>query len=58
MKVKLDENLPARLARILTQLGHQTDTIPQESLAGFRASVRLVVRRSSDGYTPCFRLNR
>ena len=34
MKVKLDENLPARLARILTQLGHQTDTVTQEGLAG------------------------
>ena len=36
MKVKLDENLPARLARILAQLGHETDTVPQEGLAGRR----------------------
>jgi len=34
VKLKLDENLPARLARILTQLGHETDTVPQEGLAG------------------------
>jgi predicted nuclease of predicted toxin-antitoxin system len=34
VKLKLDENLPARLARILTQLGHETDTVPQEDLAG------------------------
>ncbi len=34
MKVKLDENLPARLARTLAQLGHEADTVPQEGLAG------------------------
>ncbi len=34
MKIKLDENLPVRLARALEQLGHDTDTIPQEGLAG------------------------
>ena len=34
MKIKLDENLPASLAEMLTRLGHQTDTVPQEGLAG------------------------
>ena len=34
MKVKLDENLPARLTRVLAQLGHEADTVPQEGLAG------------------------
>lgn len=34
MKVKLDENLPARLAQVLAQLGHQADTVPQEGLTG------------------------
>ncbi len=34
MKVKLDENLPAVLVRLLTALGHDTDTVPQEGLAG------------------------
>ena len=34
MKIKLDENLPARLARALEKLGHDTDTIPEERLAG------------------------
>lgn len=34
MKLKLDENLPASLAGILTQLGHLTDTVPDENLAG------------------------
>jgi len=34
VKVKLDENLPARLARTLAQLGHEADTVPQEGLAG------------------------
>lgn len=34
MKIKLDENLPVRLVRILSQLGHETDTVGQEGLAG------------------------
>lgn len=34
MKIKLDENLPAGLATRLTSLGHQTDTVPDENLAG------------------------
>ncbi len=34
MKIKLDENLPAGLARILTRLGHQADSVPDENLAG------------------------
>ncbi len=34
MKIKLDENLPNRLACALKQLGHDTDTIPEEGLSG------------------------
>ena len=34
MKIKLDENLPFRLVEILSQLGHETDTISQEGLKG------------------------
>ena len=34
MKIKLDENLPARLARILSKLGHDADTVIQENLNG------------------------
>lgn len=34
MKVKLDENLSARLVRVLAELGHDADTVPQEGLAG------------------------
>jgi predicted nuclease of predicted toxin-antitoxin system len=34
MRIKLDENLPFRLVEILTHLGHQVDTVPQESLSG------------------------
>lgn len=34
MKIKLDENLPAGLASILAQLGQETDTVPDEGLAG------------------------
>ncbi len=34
MKVKLDENLPARLLAALSQLGHEVDTVAQERLTG------------------------
>jgi predicted nuclease of predicted toxin-antitoxin system len=34
VKIKLDENIPVRLARALEKLGHNTDTIPEEGLAG------------------------
>lgn len=34
MRIKLDENLPLRLVRLLATLGHETDTVPQEGLAG------------------------
>ena len=34
MKIKLDENMPARLVGILLDLGHEADTVPEEGLAG------------------------
>ncbi len=34
MKLKLDENLPIRLAVVLETLGHDVHTAPQEGLAG------------------------
>ena len=34
MKIKLDENIPIRIASVLNRLGHETDTVPQEGLAG------------------------
>ena len=34
MKIKIDENLPASIAEILNNLGHNADTIPQEGLSG------------------------
>jgi len=34
MKVKLDENLPARLVELLEALGHEVDTVPSEKLTG------------------------
>jgi predicted nuclease of predicted toxin-antitoxin system len=34
MRVKLDENLPARLAPLLANMGHQTDTVAEEGLTG------------------------
>lgn len=34
MKIKLDENLPVRLAGILAAFGHDVHTVPDENLAG------------------------
>ncbi len=34
MNIKLDENLPDRLAQALKQLGHNTDTVREEQLTG------------------------
>jgi len=34
MKIKLDENIPLRTQSLLTQLGHDVETVPQENLAG------------------------
>lgn len=34
MKVKIDENMPASVADVLNQLGHETDTVRQEGLVG------------------------
>lgn len=34
MKIKLDENLPHRLAPLLNELGHDVDTVRDEKLAG------------------------
>ena len=34
MKIKLDENMPATLAAILTAYGHDTDTVHEEGLTG------------------------
>lgn len=34
MNIKLDENLPLRLAAVLAALGHDVDTVPQEGLSG------------------------
>ncbi len=34
MKIKLDENLPARLIGGLVKLGHDVDSVPLEALSG------------------------
>ena len=34
MKIKLDENLPARLATLLESMGHQVDIVADEGLTG------------------------
>ncbi len=39
MKIKLDENLPATVAEVLRDTGHDADTIPEEGLAGEPDSV-------------------
>jgi len=35
MKIKLDENLPARLAGLLATYGHDVHTVPDENLSGY-----------------------
>jgi predicted nuclease of predicted toxin-antitoxin system len=34
MRIKLDENMPAGLAVLLSELGHEVDTVPSENLSG------------------------
>ncbi|MEP6915206.1 MAG: DUF5615 family PIN-like protein [Acidobacteriota bacterium] len=34
MRIKLDENLPTGLVELLTGLGHDVDTVPDEGIAG------------------------
>jgi predicted nuclease of predicted toxin-antitoxin system len=34
MKIKLDENLPHALVKLLNTLGHEVDSVPQEGLTG------------------------
>jgi predicted nuclease of predicted toxin-antitoxin system len=34
VRIKLDEDLPARLMTILGALGHELDTVPREGLRG------------------------
>jgi predicted nuclease of predicted toxin-antitoxin system len=34
MKIKLDENIPVSVASVLSDLGHDTDTVPKEGLGG------------------------
>ena len=34
MNIKLDENLPHQLVQLLTDLGHDVDTVPDEHVAG------------------------
>jgi predicted nuclease of predicted toxin-antitoxin system len=39
MRIKLDENLPVRLAGVLASLGHDVDTVSAEGLSGQEDSV-------------------
>ena len=34
MRIKIDENLPAQLADVLANMGHDAQTVPQEGLGG------------------------
>ena len=46
MKFKIDENLPSELAVDLRDLGHEADTVFDESLAGAKDPVLLAVASS------------
>lgn len=57
MRLKLDENLPTGLVALLTELGHDVDTVPAERLAGqdddvvwqaAQADLRLLVTQDLD----------
>ena len=48
MKIKLDENLPARLVAALGALGHDVDTVPAEGLAG-KDDARVWAAAQADG---------
>jgi len=34
VRIKLDENLPVRLVDVLSELGHDVDSVPMEGLSG------------------------
>ena len=34
MRIKLDENMPDRLVAVLSELGHDVDTVLSEQIAG------------------------
>ena len=46
LKIKLDENLPTALVHLLTNLGHDVDTVPDEGMAGQDDTV--VLRAAQD----------
>ena len=53
VKIKLDENLPARLGDVLSDLGHDVDTVIQERLAGHSdAEVWEAAQRAERFLTP------
>ena len=59
MKIKLDENLPARLVSALTGLGHDVDTVPSEGLGGHEDAEIWAAAQADRGYSPvCSRLAR
>jgi predicted nuclease of predicted toxin-antitoxin system len=47
MRIKLGENMPARLVRELGKLGHNVDTVPAEQLASRPdAEIRAAAQRT------------
>jgi predicted nuclease of predicted toxin-antitoxin system len=57
MRIKLDENLPSQLVPVLTELGHDVDTVPSEGITGkddavvwqaAQASQRFVITQNLD----------
>lgn len=48
MRIKLDENIPTRLAGTLSALGHEVDTVMQEGMTG-RPDTDVWERAQQDG---------
>ena len=49
MRIKLDENLPAKLAPLLRGLEHDVDTVPEERLQGRRDPVIWQAAQTANG---------
>lgn len=54
MRIKLDENRPTRLVSVLSELGHDVDTVPSERIAGKDDAVvwQAAQRDTAQGATP------
>lgn len=50
MRIKLDENIPERLREVLTELGHNVDTVIQENKGGFPDDVVWQTTKEADRF--------